>query len=119
MRLKVLGKYMSILQINKSANETFNQFKKRGKYMVYENLKLVVAAISGDIFLTKASDGIMDVDSRRLVTDEVLSAATEWFRANNHKAINFSGLDNNVHNLFYTSDPEKAEKIKAILKDEN
>lgn len=48
--------------------------------MAYENLKLVVAGVTGDIYLAKAKDGIMDTTYRRVATEDVLSSATEWFR---------------------------------------
>lgn len=48
--------------------------------MAYENLQLVVAEVSGDIYLTKVKDGIMDTNYRRVATDDVLSSSTEWFR---------------------------------------
>lgn len=50
--------------------------------MAYENIKLVVAGVSGDIYLAKAKDGIMDTNYRRVATDDVLRSATEWFLKN-------------------------------------
>ncbi|HAX1514292.1 TPA: hypothetical protein JX898_001354 [Enterococcus faecium] len=47
--------------------------------MAYENLQLVVAGVSGDIYLAKAKDGIMDTNYRRVATNDVLVATTEWF----------------------------------------
>ena len=40
--------------------------------MAYENIKLVVAGVSGDIYLAKVKDGIMDTNYRRVATDDVL-----------------------------------------------
>lgn len=85
--------------------------------MAYENLKLVVAGVTGDIYLAKAKDGIMDTTYRRVATDEVLISATEWFRKNEKANIHFEGLDGNVHSLFYTKDKDKAKRIIEILKE--
>ncbi|AUH49235.1 MULTISPECIES: DUF7446 family protein [Enterococcus] len=84
--------------------------------MAYENLQLVVAEVSGDIYLTKVKDGIMDTNYRRVATDDVLSSSTEWFRKNEESAVHFEGIDGNIHSLFYTKDKEKAKKILDILK---
>lgn len=85
--------------------------------MAYENLKLVVAGVTGDIYLAKAKDGIMDTTYRRVATEDVLSSATEWFRKNEKANIHFEGLDGNVHSLFYTKDKAKAKRIIEILKE--
>lgn len=85
--------------------------------MAYENLELVIACVSGDVYLAKVKNGIMDTNNRRVITDEVLRASTEWFMSNNKNAVAFKGFDDNTHNLFYTSDPEKIEKIKLILQE--
>ncbi|UJV65220.1 hypothetical protein L3K57_15555 (plasmid) [Enterococcus faecium] len=69
--------------------------------MAYENLQLVVAEVSGDIYLTKVKDGIMDTNYRRVATDDVLSSSTEWFRKNEESAVHFEGIDGNIHSLFY------------------
>lgn len=84
--------------------------------MAYENIKLVVAGVSGDIYLAKAKDGIMDTKYRRVATDDVLISATEWFRKNKKTSVHFEGLDENIHSLFYTNDKEIAKKILDILK---
>lgn len=84
--------------------------------MAYENIKLVVAGVSGDIYLAKAKNGIMDTNYRRVATDDVLRSATEWFRKNKKTSVHFEGLDRNIHSLFYTNDEEKAKKILDILK---
>ncbi|WP_313264140.1 hypothetical protein [Enterococcus sp.] len=85
--------------------------------MAYEKLELVLAAMSGDVYLAKVKNGIMDTNNRRVVTDEVLRASIEWFIKNDKNGVAFRGTENDNHNLFYTSNPEKAEKIKAILKE--
>ena len=90
--------------------------KKEGKIMAYENLELVIAGVSGDVYLAKVKNGIMDTSNRRVITDDVLRSSTEWFMKNDRHGIAFKGVDDRAHNLFYTSDPDKAEQIKAILK---
>lgn len=85
--------------------------------MAYENLDLVVAGISGDVYLAKVKDGIMDTNYRRVATNDVLRATTEWFAINNKKAIQYEADENGRHSLFYTNDPEKADRIIAILKE--
>lgn len=84
--------------------------------MAYENLELVIASVSGDVYLTKVKNGIMDTKNRRVITNDVLRSATEWFIKNEQYGILFKG-DDGVHNLFYTNDSDKAEQIEAILKE--
>ncbi|HHX0198556.1 TPA: DUF7446 family protein [Enterococcus faecalis] len=86
--------------------------------MVYEKLRLVTALLSGDIYLGKAQDGLMDVNYRRVITDEAIQAVTDWFFVNKRKTVRFKGIDGKEHSLFYTSDKEKAKKILAILEEE-
>ncbi|MGM9897966.1 MAG: hypothetical protein ACI32W_08445 [Enterococcus faecalis] len=86
--------------------------------MAYEKLRLVTALLSGDIYLGKAKDGLMDVNYRRVITDEAIQAVTDWFYVNKKKTVQFKGIDGKEHSLFYTSDKEKAKKILAILKEE-
>ncbi|MBO1106103.1 hypothetical protein FQT01_12445 [Enterococcus faecalis] len=86
--------------------------------MAYEKLRLVTASVSGDIYLSKTKDGLMDVNSRRIITDEAIQAVTDWFFVNKRKTVRFKGIDGKEHSLFYTSDKEKAKKILAILEEE-
>ncbi|KAF2506346.1 MULTISPECIES: DUF7446 family protein [Enterococcus] len=86
--------------------------------MVYEKLRLVTALLSGDIYLAKAQDGLMDVNYRQVITDEAIQAVTDWFFVNKRKTVRFKGIDGKEHSLFYTSDKEKAKKILAILEEE-
>lgn len=79
--------------------------------MVYEKLRLVTALLSGDIYLGKAQDGLMDVNYRRVITDEAIQAVTDWFFVNKRKTVRFKGIDGKEHSLFYTSDKEKAKKF--------
>lgn len=84
--------------------------------MAYEKVKLVVAGISGDIYMARVlKEGLMS-DSRRKVTDECLVATTEWFMRNNQKMIQYGKQNNGATPaLFYTGDPEKAKRILEIL----
>lgn len=86
--------------------------------MAYEKLELVVATMSGEIYLARTKNGVMDTNNRRVITDEVLGASTDWFLKNNKTRAAFAGVDNSVHNLFYTNDPIKAEKMDTLLKEE-
>ncbi|RXK49569.1 hypothetical protein EPB68_13925 [Enterococcus faecalis] len=86
--------------------------------MAYEKLHLVTASVSGDIYLSKTKDGLMDVNYRRVITDEAIQAVTDWFFVNKRKTVRFKGIDGKEHSLFYTSDKEKAKKILAILEEE-
>ena len=75
--------------------------------MAYENLELVYAMISGDIYLTKVNKGgVMSTSQRRVATNDVLRAATEWFIGNEKTMIGYDG----GHRLFYTNDESKAER---------
>ncbi|MFS7438479.1 hypothetical protein [Carnobacterium maltaromaticum] len=86
--------------------------------MAYEKLKLVTAFMSGDIYLASINTkGIMSTTSRRVITEEVLASATEWFLQNKKNYIQYEGRNENEQpGLFFTSDPEKAKKIIEILK---
>ncbi|WP_338360485.1 DUF7446 family protein [Enterococcus faecalis] len=86
--------------------------------MAYEKLRLVTALLSGDIYLGKAKAGLMDVNYRRVITDEAIQAVVDWFYVNKKKTVQFKGIDGKEHSLFYTSDKTKAKKILAILKEE-
>lgn len=87
--------------------------------MAYENLKLLVAGMSGEIYLSKTLQSGLMGDSRRVITDECLRATTDWFMSNKHKRIRSETiLPNKEANLFFTDDKEKAKKIIAILKEE-
>lgn len=87
--------------------------------MTYENLELVNAAISGEIYLTRVNkSGIMS-DIRRTITPEVLRAATEWFMTNKKKYVGYQKLsDGKCPYLFHTTDQSKAERIIAILQED-
>ena len=86
--------------------------------MAYENLKLVVAGVSGEIYLARIlKDGFMS-DSRRNATEDCLRATTEWFMKNDKKAIAYEHVSAaKKPSLFYTDDPEKAKKIMEILEE--
>lgn len=87
--------------------------------MAYEKVKLVVAGLSGEIYMARVNkDGGMS-DSRRIATEDCLRAATEWFMANDKKMIRYNSLnENETPALFFTKDTEKAKKILDILQEE-
>ncbi|EOB3445385.1 hypothetical protein ACIJDA_002852 [Enterococcus faecalis] len=86
--------------------------------MAYEKLRLVTAIVSGDIYVGRVKDGLMDTRYRRIITGEAIQAVADWFFLNKKKTVQFEGVDGKEHSLFYTSDKEKAKKILAILKEE-
>ncbi len=85
--------------------------------MAYENLKLVYAMMSGDIYLAKIQkDGIMSTQYRRVITDEVLLSATEWMIGNKQNKVSFaSNIEGEVHSIYYTNDSDKQKAIENIL----
>lgn len=86
--------------------------------MAYENLKLVLAGMSREIYLAKIlKDGTMS-DSRRVVTEDCLRASAEWFMSNDKKMIAYGSHDEGIRpSLFFTKDKEKAERILKILEE--
>lgn len=89
-----------------------------------EDKEIVVAFLSGEIYLAKVEENdVMHNDERVKITRDVLRAAAEWFISNNAKGIKQEGYyaddhENKHSYLFHTTDGEKAEKIKEILKDD-
>ncbi|MFC6292490.1 hypothetical protein BHU61_06620 [Macrococcus epidermidis] len=60
--------------------------------MAYEKVKLVVAFMTGEIYMARISDkGIMDNKNRRIATDDVLNATAEWFIKNKKKSSSWEG----------------------------
>lgn len=87
--------------------------------MAYENLKMVIAGLSGEIYLTRIlKEGVMS-DSRRIATEDCLRATTEWFMKNKRTMIQYQHETTKTPSLFYTDDPEKALAILEILKPDN
>ncbi|EGP9130182.1 TPA: hypothetical protein NR659_002699 [Listeria innocua] len=86
--------------------------------MAYENLKLATAAISGYIYLTRIlKNGVMS-DNRRIITNECLAATAEWFLSNDKSCKNWEAIGAVHPHLFFTGDLNKAERIKAILEED-
>ncbi len=86
--------------------------------MAYENLQLVTAAMSGEIYLARINKSGFMGESRRVITDECLRATTEWFMSNKEKGFKYESIRENEHpHLFYTGDEDKAKRIIAILKE--
>ncbi|HBC4458935.1 hypothetical protein [Enterococcus faecalis] len=86
--------------------------------MAYEKLRVVTAIVSGDIYVGRVKDGLMDTRYRRVITGEAIQSVADWFFINKKKTVQFKGIDGKEHSLFYTSDKEKAKKILAILEEE-
>lgn len=87
--------------------------------MAYEKVELVVAGVSGDVYMANIlRDGVMG-SKRRIATDECLRATTEWFMVNKKKMISYGGSKVGVvPSLFFTDNKEKADRILAILQEE-
>lgn len=81
--------------------------------MKIENIKLVVACISKDIYMAKINkDSMMDIDNRRVATEEVLRAAAEWFIANRKTLCKFNGYGTLA---WIPDNGHTTEEIKAHL----
>ena len=81
------------------------------------NLKLVVAAISGEIYLTRIlKNGTMS-EKKREVTTEAVTTVMEWFMWHKHHTINSKKANGEKVWLFFTEDKEKAKQIHEILKE--
>lgn len=86
--------------------------------MAYEKVQLVVASVSGDVYLARVdNNGIMSTSNRRVATDDVLRATTEWFIKNKRNKVDFEG-ETPEHTLFYTNDADKRRRILAILNED-
>lgn len=87
--------------------------------MAYEQVKIVVAGVSGEIYMARAlKNGLMS-DSRRIATDECQAAVAEWFMTNNKKMLQYAKQRSGATpTLFYTGDAEKAKRILEILGEE-
>lgn len=87
--------------------------------MAYEKARLVVAGVSGNIYMTQVlKDGLMS-DKRREVTNECLGASTEWFMRNGKKMVQYPSTEKGEKpTLFFTNDQGKAKRILEILEEE-
>lgn len=57
-----------------------------------EQIELVTAALSGDIYMAEIeNNGTMNVETRKVATEDVLRAAAEWFISNNETEARFEG----------------------------
>ena len=80
-------------------------------------MKLVVAAISKEIYLAKILKSGMMSDSKREFTTEAVRSVMEWFLLNKHKVINMKKHDGEKVWMFCTEDKEKAEHILSIIEE--
>lgn len=82
--------------------------------MAYEKVELVYAMMSGEIYMARVNNGLMSTSNRRIATQDVLRASTEWFIGNKKNMIGYE----DGHKIFYTCDEDKAERILAILQED-
>ena len=82
------------------------------------NLKLVVASISKEIYLTKILKSGMMSDSKREFTTEAVRSVMEWFLLNKHKVINMKKHDGEKVWMFCTEDKAKAVRILSIIEED-
>lgn len=84
--------------------------------MAYENVKLVISAMSGEIYMARIlKNGTMG-DSRKVATQDCLRASAEWFMTNGKKMASYGEASDGVHpHLFFTADPDRALRINEIL----
>ena len=81
-------------------------------------MKLVVAAISKEIYLAKILKSGMMSDSKREFTTEAVRSVMDWFLLNKHKVINMKKHDGEKVWMFCTEDKEKAERILSIIEED-
>ena len=82
------------------------------------NLRLVVAAMSGEIYLTKIlKSGQMGSQSKEF-GKEARRAVMEWFMMSKTKQVAMVADDGSKVYLFHTANQEKADRILAILQEE-
>ena len=88
--------------------------------MAYEKINLLVAGVSGEIYMAAINnDGTMSM-KRRKVTDDCKLATAEWFMKNRKKMVQYGGDEEGKKpTLFFTDDSEKAKRILAILEEES
>lgn len=81
------------------------------------NLKLVVAAISGKIYLAKVLKSGLMGEQRKEFTQEATNAVMEWFMVTKTKGLSMNVNAGGKTCLFHTCDTEKADRILAILRE--
>lgn len=60
--------------------------------MAYEKLHLVTAIVSGDIYVGRVKDGLMDTRYRRIITGEAIQSVADWFYVNKKRQSNLKVL---------------------------
>ena len=81
------------------------------------NLKLVVAAISREIYLAKVLKSGLMGEQRKEFTQEATNAVMEWFMLTKTKGLSMNVNAGGKTYLFHTCDTEKADRILAILRE--
>ena len=82
------------------------------------NLKLVVAALSGEIYLTKVLKSGLMGSQRKEFGKETRRATMEWFMVSKTKQVAMVADDGSKVYLFHTANQEKADRILAVLQEE-
>lgn len=60
--------------------------------MAYEKLRVVTAIVSGDIYVGRVKDGLMDTRYRRVITGEAIQSVADWFFINKKRQSNLKVL---------------------------
>ena len=81
------------------------------------NLRLVVAAISGEIHLTKILKSGQMGSQRKEFGKETRRAVMEWFIVSKTKQVAMTADDGSKVYLFHTADQDKADRILTILQE--
>lgn len=87
--------------------------------MKTNELKLVVAEITGEIYLTTLSKTGFMGEPQIEFTNEAVRSVFEWFMRNKRKVINMKKHNDEKIWMFFTEDKSKAERILAILEENN
>ena len=81
------------------------------------NLRLVVAAISGEIHLTKILKSGQMGSQRKEFGKETRRAVMEWFIVSKTKQVAMTADDGSKVYLYHTADQDKADRILTILQE--
>ena len=60
--------------------------------MAYEKVELVIAGLTGDIYMSRINKNGTMSDNRRKITKEAQTVVAEWFIANKKEEVNFEGF---------------------------
>ncbi|WP_434102679.1 hypothetical protein [Enterococcus faecalis] len=74
-------------------------FEQERKLSDHNRLCTSMMLLSGDIYLGKAQDGLMDVNYRRVITDEATKEESGWSSGESGSTVRFKGIDGKEHVL--------------------